>query len=189
MDPPDLLDGLPDGPPIPRTLHSLEEEGPFTHCKMCERPLATIGVYFIQKVIRSGECVFEFAICTACADDVQGGYSDESKDTILSFYVRGMDAQLEHPERDLCNFCATEFRDVEGYTLLGACRHESLLTPRSFICSSCEEELNGKLSKQTREEHDRFVESYFPCMPPSLEREPSGSFPRWRSPAPAGLPR
>ena len=68
---------------IPTIFHSIEFDGPFQNCQICNRELYHDGqAYMIEKVFRGPETIIEIATCWPCAVEMQGSISAESAQTI-----------------------------------------------------------------------------------------------------------
>ncbi len=167
-----FLRSIPEHAPVPPELHSVEAGGPFRACLVCGHAFDDDTVYVIQKAIRGTECILECAICLVCAEEMQKQYSAESKRAIQELQEHGLGVCVDRSSDDACELCGRPFALVDDYTLVGFCRGAFLLVPRGFLCHDCELELNERLSKKTRDEHDRFLETHFPGMPASLDLGP-----------------
>ena len=84
------------------------------------------------------------------------------------------------PSMQACVLCQTPKSQLRRYGLVGLCSGEELLVLGQgeaaipmpcLICDRCNQGLEKKLSKATREEWDRFVEEHFPG-PPGVELDP-----------------
>ena len=186
--------------PIPPLFHSLYHGAAFETCVDCEEPLSPSGqVYSIHKFIVAGEAVFEMAICDRCRSNLHARFSDESKAAILGYIEERAATRAaqetaetgpkdEAPAIDLdtlpsmqaCVLCQTPKSQLRRYGLVGLCSGEELLVLGQgeaaipmpcLICDRCNQGLEKKLSKATREEWDRFVEEHFPG-PPGVELDP-----------------
>ncbi len=73
---------------LPPLLHSVEKDGPFTHCLHCDAELLNGDrPYMIEKIIRGTEVIIEIAMCFACRDEKQDdGISAESQEAIQQFF-------------------------------------------------------------------------------------------------------
>lgn len=68
---------------IPHLFHSVEFDGPFQKCQVCNRELFHDGqAYLIEKVFRGPETIIEIATCLPCAMEMQSSISAESMQTI-----------------------------------------------------------------------------------------------------------
>jgi len=156
--------------PIPPQLHSVYEEGPFTRCSGCTKPLAGLGLYEIQKVYRGREVVFETALCHVCGEDLVRELSEESLAAMKGFLVSHFKPACEPGH---CHFCGFPRGLFVNYTVIGACRDASILVPEIVICETCSESLNERLSQKTRDVQSDFVQDHFPGVPADLDLHPS----------------
>ncbi|MHC4778413.1 MAG: hypothetical protein ACYTFG_07560 [Planctomycetota bacterium] len=153
---------------IPPLLHSIYEEGPFAKCSICEGLLLEGEVvYEIQKVWRGKETVFEYAVCQSCGLDLVKSYSKESMEKIREFFENRFQA---HGNGDSCHFCGREaVPGVHDLSVLGMCLGKFLLAPPVVICEPCNESINERLSKKTKDTYGEFIETNFPGIPAEWE--------------------
>ena len=73
--------------PIPKQFHSVEKDGPFTHCVLCNSELIeSKSHYLIEKVYRRNETIIEMAICFNCRQTQdQEALSEESRAAVENF--------------------------------------------------------------------------------------------------------
>ena len=153
---------------IPPLLHSLYEEGPFRKCSICERPLLEgETLYEIQKIWRGRETVFEYAICQPCGMELVKSYSKESLDRIREFFESRFQPDGEEARGHFCRREARPGRD--DLSMMAMCMGAFLLAPPVVICDPCNESLNEKLSKKTRESYGDFIDTHFPGVPVEWE--------------------
>jgi len=157
--------------PIPVSLHSAYEEGPFTKCTVCRKPLDQLGLYEIQKVHRGSEVVFETAICNLCGEELIRELSQESLDAMKGFLLCSEFKPTQ--ECDHCHFCGFPRALFSNFTVVGACQESSLLLPQILMCEKCSESLNERLSRKTREVQGDFIQDNFPGVPADLDLSPS----------------
>jgi hypothetical protein len=156
--------------PIPPDLHSFLTGGPFRTCTVCGCGLTNAGLYEIQKVYRGSEVVFEMALCQTCSEGLSREFSKESIDALKGFLVSSFQPS---PETRQCHFCAFPRALANGYTLVGACRAETLLLPLIVLCDTCGEKLQSLLSKKTRACQDDFIQNNFPGVPADVDFSPT----------------
>lgn len=157
---------------IPPVLHSVEHEGPFAKCTACQAPLE--GMYQIHKAFRGEECVLEMAVCFQCMQGLSSEYSAESLEAIRVFLSERGGGFFGGGE-DGCGFC--DGADARGYSIVGVCRAETLLFPIVRVCETCEEEMQKKLSKKTRDINDGFIRDNLPGVPEDIDvNSPLGAF-------------
>lgn len=155
---------------IPPELHSVYEEGPFTHCSICGDCLTDGRLYEIQKVYRGKQAIFEMGICHACGETIAQEFSKESLDAMKGFLLCNFRPNLETHH---CHFCGFPRGLIPNYTIVGACRQSFLVFPALVMCEKCSESLQGRLSQRTRDTQDDFVRDHFPGVPADLDLSPS----------------
>jgi len=155
---------------IPQVLHSAYSGKAFRTCVDCGGPILESGLpYSIEKVVRQGEVIFEYALCMRCAEILMHEFSEES--------LRNIAEYLEREELELgvledttaCHRCGR--RDstfAEEYTVTGMLIGTSLMMGPLMVCAPCLEGMESVLSKQTREAHGHFIEKNFPGVPEYL---------------------
>lgn len=160
----DLGDNDNEPPPIPKELHSDYLEGAFVHCTRCGESLHDFpGGFQISKAWKRGECVFEYALCDHCRNQLMDEFSEESKKKLADFqdkHVR-FDGGLDH-----CSVCGTErhaHNDSE-FVLTGVCDGNHLLHG-IMVCGKCGEETQKLISTHTRDTWRKFREQNFPGPP------------------------
>jgi hypothetical protein len=156
--------------PIPRELHSVYEEGPFTSCNVCGESLADGRLYEIQKVYRGKQVVFELGICHNCGENVAREFSEESLEAMKGFLLCNFKLTLEARH---CHFCGLPRSVTPNYTIVGACRESSLIFPTLVMCEKCSEGLQDRLSRKTRDTQGDFIRDHFPGVPADLDLSPS----------------
>jgi uncharacterized protein with PIN domain len=158
--------------PIPELLHSVFEKGPFKTCCICSKVLTDGRLYEIQKVFRGKEAIFEMAICHGCGEEVAQEFSEESKENMKKYLVENF---RPAPEPQQCHFCGFPRALVPNFTIVGMCQKFSLLVPSIIMCEKCNESLQGKLSRKTREAQGDFIRDNFPGVPEGVDVTPSPS--------------
>lgn len=165
---------------IPSALHSVYTGGPFETCVQCERGLLQGPVlYAVEKVIRSGEVVFEYAICAVCTRDLVEQFSEESTERIRR-YLEETELPLagdEGMDAGRCHRCGrSDGSFTDEHTVAGMLLGRQLLGGLTSICGSCLEGMDELLSQKTRDVHDDFVSGNFPGVPAELDL-PIGTLP------------
>ncbi len=153
---------------VPPEFWSAYSSGPFEHCIECGRSLLEDGapLYSIEKVMKAGETILEFAMCMGCAKSTSKEISEESRERIDEF-LSG--ASIVSTGLVRCSFCG-EFQDeaegeFERFTLA---RYTSMIGPGHVVCHRCQEAMEKLLSVETRRSMDDFVEKNFPGVPEGL---------------------
>ncbi len=178
---------------VPPILHSVYECGPFESCVDCGTGLLdTWTPYAVEKVIRQGEVVLEFAICVACQMLILREFSEESIERIREYtagtfdptdeidrilQVLGQEDQdglgtspnpAQDPDR--CQRCgAQDEAYADEHSIGGILIGDRLIANVSSLCGKCSDGLDEVLSRKTREAHDDFIERNFPGIPAELD--------------------
>jgi hypothetical protein len=167
-------------PQIPRDLYSEYEERPFAHCTRCGESLSDDESGFqISKAYKRGECVMEYALCDHCRVAMMEEFSQESKKRLGEFQDdhvhlnRGLDS---------CSVCGASRLGgtMEDFVVTGLCEGTSLLHS-IMVCGKCGDDIQGIISKKTRDTWRRFVDENFPGPPsegeiPEFDTVPSRPF-------------
>jgi len=154
----DLLGQFPE---IPEILHSLEFDSPFKRCTQCQAELGSEETFQLQKVMKRGEPIMEFALCEECHDELIDSFSEETKNRLEDYYEKNAISDFNI---ETCIFCGIPRRELEEYNVSGHCIADRLLVG-SCICFDCLMKIQPLLSKQTRDSRDRFRERNFPGVP------------------------
>ena len=154
---------------VPDELHSCFSNEPFQHCIECGCNVLNGGTtYVIQKARRDGETVLELAICMNCAQSMQDGMSEESREAMEEF-LGGLMPRSEDHQDGTCLSCGCEVDQAEDeYEIAGLALGPILLTPVILFCVACHEELEQNLSEETRKGGEDFIEKNFPGIPADL---------------------
>jgi hypothetical protein len=81
--------------PIPERFWSFETGQPFDTCKMCGTGLlGTDTNYLIEKALKDGEVLFEYAVCLDCQRRMQQELSTESLQRIQGYFERQVDLEV-----------------------------------------------------------------------------------------------
>lgn len=163
---------------IPHLFHSLEHDEPFQTCLACERHFLDIAEpYSITKAYRGAECVFEYALCQSCRQEVSSEFSPASRETIERFFEKRVDlparaekigsVQNHAPWLAHCLTCQSPLEQLQEYVIAAMARgNEMLYSPYPMmVCGSCEKMIQSSLSKSTRERWDGFIRDHFPGPP------------------------
>ena len=169
--------------PIPEEFYSEETGEPFHQCVECGIELLgdDDSQYMIEKCSNGRETVFEFAMCTDCAESLHSSYSESSRAAISQFFQERVDPEArirqlieenEEPSADAwlraCLACGNPPVKGKSNAIVALCGGaEIIFTHAPFlVCETCELALNELISKETRGEWDRFIGRNFD-MPPS----------------------
>ncbi len=156
--------------PIPETLHSDYDRGPFKKCVVCEDALTDGRLYQVQKTFRGNEVVFEMAVCERCGRSTCEEFSEESLVVMQTFVGSLVDGMAEN--EDGCGACGNARDSLRNYSIVGLCRTEEILLPAMIVCEECEHGVQERLSKTTRERQGEFIRDNFPGVPADLDLAP-----------------
>jgi hypothetical protein len=153
--------------PVPESMHSVYLEGPFTQCVSCGADLMEeANPYQIQKVWRTGEVVFELALCLGCAEQTMREFSRESIERMQAFF-RERYRPVEG--NDHCHFCGAAREPESEFAMLASCHAGLLLRPMTVICGKCNADSQEGLSRKTRDAMEDFIGKNLPGVPFELE--------------------
>jgi hypothetical protein len=171
---------------IPEAFHSRETGRPFEECLVCGRQLRGGDVvYMIEKAYRGGETLYDYAVCLDCYLDLVENLSHASLTAIEGYFAERVDFELRQiemmaiaPHRvepwiDHCVVTRAPIGREDEYQAFAVCQGSQLILgyyPYA-VCEAVVEELYPLLSKQTRDEIDRFTRDYL-GLPPELLRDP-----------------
>jgi hypothetical protein len=172
---------------IPKDFYADENGKPFTNCIMCSIDLTNTGIpYAIEKSIRildDGQKVtlYEMAICFSCGQKMQNQLSESSKKVMEKFFV-----ELELPQKRMqlsetnwldtwnkeCLATNTPVEEIKEYNLMGNFMNSAFFhgIPPMLISSSLLEQLQEKISPETRREMDDFKEKFLGPRDPQLRQ-------------------
>ena len=181
MDPEEPIDPV-DRIALPPRFHSEETGEPFESCIECSLPLGATGDgYIIQKCTNGRETIFEFALCMTCGESLHESYSEKSRRAIEGFFQDHIDIEKRYDDTWLldlpeladhflqhCLTCGDAPKPGDPVTHAAVCEGSEMLVGHSPIClcSKCEAALNELVSKETRDEWDKFIGRNFD-LPPS----------------------
>ncbi len=152
--------------PIPQHLFSVFEDGPFSVCSVCDRPLCGEDgnrLYEIKKAYRGSNVVFECAICHECGLSLLADYSKESIAAIRKFFAARFKHGLTIFE---CHFCGKPRNpETSEASVMAVCVGKNLVQPPICMCDPCGEILNSSLSSRTRDVNRGFLRDNFPGIP------------------------
>ncbi len=177
--------------PIPPLFYSDLTKEPFQECTICQKKLLQNGTtYLIEKAFRVNkefnikETVFEYAICWDCAGAMKDTMSEESMKQMQNYFIRQSN-MLERRMHLLqqssvpvlnhwignCLFKGTPVSELSEYQVFGQFDGKNILyheTPY-LISGEALHEMSELLSAQTKEEMDRFLDTYT-GLPPELKK-------------------
>ncbi|MEJ6581686.1 MAG: hypothetical protein QNL33_12835 [Akkermansiaceae bacterium] len=171
---------------IPHLFHSLEHDEPFRKCLSCDGIFNEIAApYTVTKVFRGPECVFEYAMCLPCRRKIAMEFSEESRQRITAFFEKNVHLE-ERSERlgeseqpadwtNECATCRTPVSKLKNYSLACMGFGETMVFDPfpMMVCSDCEQKIQSKISKSTRDQWDKFILDHFEG-PPADALKPDG---------------
>ncbi len=179
------------GFPIPDVFLNTDTGAPMTNCIQCEYDLLKGDRYYvIEKVfkkypeIAKTEVLFEYAICSNCYEQMKDELSAESMQNLSDYMFNhtdfsAMQARIEqnpnNPESWLthCMIKGTPQEEMKEYQM-GACflgdKLRTDFMPPFMIGDLAIEEMNGILSKETKDQMDDFMNDNF-GIPPELRKD------------------
>lgn len=184
----------PDWPDIPefcsvdRQFHSLELDGPFTNCMVCNVELSDFRVnYFIERIFSGTEPIVEYAMCLPCQMQLSSELSEESTTAIQKFFA-GVDFQARidrlrshvnsgeqnlAPWLDECLVTGKKRSECRTYQIVCQCEGPDMqvgVTP-FMLSDDAVAQATKVLSKQTRDRMGDFMGDHF-GMPPEFCETP-----------------
>jgi len=167
---------------IPKEFYPFESSGPFKECMVCSVDLS-LGTtdYFVEKAVKNNveyqvkDIVFEYAICSSCAQNMQKSISVESQQNMQAFftnhpnfmrkiqaYQQGEGESLE----ELISKCSLSGEPVElmrEYMMFGHFRGDKMLatTMPYIVGGKAMDELSELMSNETLDEMNDFKNQYF----------------------------
>jgi hypothetical protein len=174
---------------IPPIFYSHATQQPFKECLICNRDLLKADIqYVIEKAIRqypgysAKDVVAEYAICLDCNTSMQNTLSDHSKTAIANYFNQKTDLasrrnRLIHEKGtdiqawiDNCLIYDTPQNETTDYQIYAHCEGTYMLfSSMPFMISGrAIEEIAEKLSAETKEVLDNFIDQYF-GLPPELK--------------------
>uniref|UniRef100_UPI0040477213 hypothetical protein n=1 Tax=Roseivirga sp. TaxID=1964215 RepID=UPI0040477213 len=184
-------DNREDGLPIPEIFRNSDTKGYLTHCIQCDYELLKGERYYvIEKVFKrypnlnSTQVLFEYAICSECYENMKESLSAESMQNLTNYMMTKMDVSAmqqriqQHPNdpqkwMSHCMIHGTPEAEMNEYQIAACFKGDKMVTdfmPPYMIGDLAIEELNALLSKQTKEDMDRFMGDVF-GIPPELRKD------------------
>ena len=177
--------------PIPEIFLNTDTGTPMNKCIQCEYDLMKGDRYYvIEKVfkkypsVEKTEVLFEYAICSDCYEKMKDALSAESMMNLSEYMFNNTDfgamrkRMLQYPNNpeqwlSHCMIKGTAKAEMTEYQM-GACFLGDKMTtnfmPPFIIGERAIEEMNGILSKETRDQMDDFMNDNF-GIPPELRKD------------------
>jgi len=180
MDISELIKFLPKKP-IPHDFKDFEGNS-FTHCVECDKDLVHSNEpYLIEKALKPGDVIFEYAICMPCASKLNEKISEESR-KVLDRFFRKMQEPLENRMRsnledgdeslgiENCLLSGKATADLREYQIFGMFIGDQMVQgPYPYALDTAVlEELHDELSNETKDILDDFGDRHFD-WPPELK--------------------
>ncbi len=174
---------------IPSEFYSLELDGPFEKCTLCESNVLNDPncEYWIERIFRGSEPIIEYAICRQCHGSMSEELSVESMQKIEALFLENVDYESrfdrlrEHLDDDdidawigqclVKNTPRVACRG--GHQIIGHFVGDQILLDFApiMLCEEFMEQVQEVISKKTRERLEDFVGTHF-GMPPEFCDEP-----------------
>ena len=177
---------------IPSLFHSLEFDGPFKQCCLCERPLLESGDqaprYVIERIFHRSEPIVEYAICERCHVGQLDCISAESLKALRQFWSERFNAQLSRAQLmvdffankskvddwvERCIFTDRLREQCDRYQVAAIARGNQLMLNLFpvMISGDASKQISELLSEQTKGWMSDFVSDQF-GMPPEFSEYP-----------------
>lgn len=167
---------------IPQEFYPFESNEPFAECMVCgiDLRLGTTD-YFVEKAVKNNveyqvkDIVFEYAICSSCAQNMQKSISVESQQNMQAFFtshpgfMNSMQAYQKgegEPVEELISKCSLSGEPVGfmgEYMMFGHFRGDKMLatTMPYILGGKAMDELSELMSNETLDEMNDFKNQYF----------------------------
>lgn len=175
---------------VPPLFYSGETDQPFEKCIECERVLDENCEYIIEKAIRTYEgfsaqnTVFDYAICTSCAQNIRESFSKESIQKIDGYFMKH-GAKASHlikkgGEFDLdsclgkCIVKGVNKEEIHEYQIYAHCKGNNLheMIPPYMVSELAIEDVMPLLSNETSDILNGFFDKHFSPDPSILNPLP-----------------
>ena len=176
--------------PIPKEFYAFETDEPFEACMVCKADLMAGDVdYFIEKAIRNypehevSDVVYEYALCSLCAHDMNEKMSQESLESMQSYfsgnqeflrkindYNQNWQSLSEQPLSENCAITGDHKSNLSEYMIYGHFKGNQMITSTMpfLLSGKVLDDVAELLSDETIDELDNFMGEYF-GGPPELE--------------------
>ncbi|WPP50795.1 hypothetical protein [Catalinimonas niigatensis] len=171
-------------------FYPFEKDSPFSHCMGCNKYLLEQDVeYVIEKAIRqypefgTTDIIFEYAICTECADKMKNALSKESLQSVQA-YMMNKSRLFEQSQRlqasnnlnpndwiSQCIFTGQRIEEQTEFQIFAHCKGNQMFFSAMpyMISSQAMDEMAELLSPKTQDELNRFIDDNF-GIPPELKQ-------------------
>lgn len=168
--------------PLPEVFYPFESKEPFCSCSRCKRSLLSEDVeYIIEKALKPGDTIYEYAVCFACIEDSRSRISADSSAVIEGFFRERM-RPLNHREEmlskydlntdlwlDRCIVTGKRVSEMDEYQILGHAQGPFLVFSMFpyALGEEASKELTDLISPETMDEMDDFADELID-IPPEL---------------------
>ena len=167
---------------IPKEFYPFESEAPFKECMVCGIDLGQGTTdYFVEKAVKNNieyqvkDVVFEYAICSSCAQNMQKSISQESQQNMQAFFTdhQGFMDKIQAYQQgegelitDLiskCSLSGVPTDRMTEYMMFGHFRGDKMIasTMPYIIGGKAMDELSDLMSNETLDEMNNFKNQYF----------------------------
>ncbi|MCF6359162.1 MAG: hypothetical protein L3J29_00185 [Cyclobacteriaceae bacterium] len=167
---------------IPLAFYPFESSKPFSECMVCGINLSLDTVdYFIEKAIKNNieyqieDVVFEYAICSSCAQNMQQSISKQSMENMQAFFanhhqfmskIQAHQQGQGEPLEELLSKCSLHNEPIiamSEYMMFGHFRGDKMIstTMPYILGGKAMDELSEIMSNETIDEMNRFKNEYF----------------------------
>lgn len=174
---------------IPPVYYPFDSNEPFKECLVCGTDL-TLGTrdYFVEKAIKNHvefkvkDVVFEYAMCSECAEKMQKSMSEESQQNMQNYFLQHENFMQKVQEFQIgeggpidevlskCSITGEAIDDMGEYMMFGHFRGGKMVatTMPYVIGGKAMDEISELMSNKTLDEMNGFMGQYF-GGPPELE--------------------
>lgn len=167
---------------IPTIFYPFESTEPFNECKVCGIDLSIGSTdYFVEKAVKNNveyqvqDVVFEYAICSSCAQNMQKSISQESMHSMQVYFSEQtsfMNKMQAHQQGngkiqdEMLTTCALTNEPISlmsEYMLFGHFRGDKMIgtTMPYILGGKVMDELAELMSNETIDEMNKFKDQYF----------------------------
>ena len=167
---------------IPKEFYPFESSEPFNECMVCGIDLSLGSTdYFVEKAVKNNveyqvqDIVFEYAICSSCAQNMQKSISVESQQNMQAFFTNHPNfmSKIQAYQQgegesvdELISKCALNGEPIDlmpEYMMFGHFRGDKMLstTMPYILGGKAMDELSELMSNETLDEMNGFKNQYF----------------------------
>ncbi len=167
---------------IPKVFYPFENNTPFNECMVCGVDLSLETTdYFVEKAVKNNveyqvqDIVFEYAICSSCAQNMQQSISAESQQNIQAFFANnpGFMSKVQAYQQgegesideliSKCSLSGEAITQMHEYMMFGHFRGNKMIasTMPYILGGKAMDELSELMSNETLDEMNGFKNQYF----------------------------